>query len=172
MSWCPAKDKVTIDALREDPTLVAKKKEWLQRHDRQCGDLQGMLPLVEGMPMVLVNHLDRTPGKRMLKGTKVILHSIQLHEEDERASKGQAVYILHHLPVCVYVQKPGAEWTVGDCKEKGVYPLKVKHAKWFLDSGRPHPKSQARYPSLPATDGAWVRSNRAQRAKQRGGSAY
>ena len=70
----------------------------------------------------------------------MIFHSIQLHEEDERASKGQVVYISQHLPVCVYVQKPSAEWTVGDCKENGVYPIKVNHAKWFLDSRRPHPK--------------------------------
>lgn len=41
--WCPPKDKATTDALREDPSLVYKKKDCLQRHDQQCGDLQSML---------------------------------------------------------------------------------------------------------------------------------
>ncbi|MCS5585228.1 MAG: hypothetical protein NZ777_17185, partial [Pseudomonadales bacterium] len=137
--WCPAKDQATTDALREDASLAYKKKEWLQRHDRQCGDLQSMLPLVQGMPMILGNHLDRSPDRRMLKGTRVLLHSVQLREEDERAAKGKAVHILQHLPICVYVQKENADWTVGACKEKGVYPVRISHAKWFLDAGRPHP---------------------------------
>ena len=137
--WCPAKDTATIDALREDPTLICKKKDWLQRHDRQCGDLQSMLPLVQGMPMVLGSHLDRSPERRMLKGTRVLFHSVQLHEEDEKAVKGKPMYILQHLPICVYVQKPGVHWKVGACTEEGVYPIRVSHAKWFLDAGRPRP---------------------------------
>ena len=36
--WSPAKDRVGLEALRSDPSLPGKKKQWLQRHDRQCGD--------------------------------------------------------------------------------------------------------------------------------------
>lgn len=69
--WCPAKDFVALDALREDPTLACKKKDWRSRHDRQCGDLLGMLPLVSGMRMLLTDHMDRDEGYLMLKGTEV-----------------------------------------------------------------------------------------------------
>ena len=27
----------------------------------------------------------------------------------------------------------------GACTEEGVYPIRVSHAKWFLDAGRPRP---------------------------------
>ena len=40
--WCAAKDTVTTEALRDDPTLPQKKMEWLQRHDRESGDLYGI----------------------------------------------------------------------------------------------------------------------------------
>ena len=86
--WCPAKDRVTIDALREDCSLSSKKKDWLQRHDRQCGDLTSMLPFVVGLPLILMEHMDRSAEVRMLKGTRVFLHSMEVHSEDERAAKG------------------------------------------------------------------------------------
>ena len=97
--WRPAKDRVTIDALREDPTLATKKKSWLQRHDRQCGDLYSMLPLVHGLPMMLSEHQDRSVDRRMMKGTKVLFDQVQLHPEDEKASKDKDTYVLQHMLV-------------------------------------------------------------------------
>ena len=151
--WCPAKDTATIDALREDPSLSWKKKEWLQRHDRQCGDLMGMLPLVRDMPLILMEHLDRSPEKRMMKGTKVLLHSVQLHPEDEKASRGKEVYVLQHLPVCVYVRKPGATWKIGDCAVAGVYPIAWSRSKWFLDGARGNPRLGIVRRQLPVSPG-------------------
>ena len=49
-------------ATMNDMYVDAKKTMWPQRHDSQCGDLCGMLPLVEGMLVVLVDHLHRSPG--------------------------------------------------------------------------------------------------------------
>ena len=99
-----------------------------------------MLPLVAGMPLVLVEHVDRSPSIRMLKGTKVNSHSVELHPIDAQACRGQAEYVLQHIPICVYVQKPGVDWTIGKCKVRGLYPLKLKRAKWFLDKGRQFPR--------------------------------
>eukprot|EP00959_Pyramimonas_sp_CCMP1952_P119184 2491676-Pyramimonas_sp.AAC.1 len=110
--WAPAKDVVSVDALREDPTLPWKKKDWLSRHDRQCGDLLGMLPLAEGMRMLLTEHVDRDERYQMLKGTEVEVHCIQIEPEDEQACKGKDVGVLQRLPVCVYVRKVGATWNV------------------------------------------------------------
>ena len=58
-----AKDKPSQDALRERPGLIADKIKWLQRHDRECGDLYGMLPLIHGMPVATTDHIDRSPEK-------------------------------------------------------------------------------------------------------------
>ena len=69
--WCPARDKVRVDVLREDPSLPLKKQDWLRRHDRQCGDLLGMLPLVQNMKMVLTEHIDKDERYQMLKGAEV-----------------------------------------------------------------------------------------------------
>ena len=138
--WCPAKDKVGVEALRSDPSLPGKKKQWLQRHDRQCGDLHGMLPLAAGMPMILMEHVDKSDEIRMLKGTKVKLHSVDLHPDDDRESRGKSEYVLQHLPNCVFVVKEHATWCIDPSTTPGLYPLKAATATWFLDKGRPHPK--------------------------------
>ena len=149
--WCTAKDTVTLDALREDPSLPFKKREWLSRHDRQCGDLLGMLPLAPGLKMRLTDHVDRDEQYQMLKGIEVELHSIQLHPEDERLARGSSVYVLQHLPVCVYVYKPGALWTIGDSQAPGVYPIRPKTSAWFLDGSRPCPRLRIQRRQLPLT---------------------
>ena len=63
-----AKDVPSAHTLRERPDAVLQKKQWLMRHDRECGDLYGMLPLIEGMPVMLTDHVDRNPDKMLLRG--------------------------------------------------------------------------------------------------------
>ena len=46
---CPAKGKATNDVLRGRPDLPAKVS-FLQRYDRDCGDIYGVLPLMIGIP--------------------------------------------------------------------------------------------------------------------------
>ena len=67
------------------------------------------------------------------------MYSVDLHPEDANASRKQAVFVLQHLPLCIYVQKPGAQWTIGSCDVPGLCPLKMSHAKWFLDKGGQFP---------------------------------
>ena len=45
-----AKDTVSSAALVPQPGLVAEKAQWLRRHDRECGDLYGMLCLSKVYP--------------------------------------------------------------------------------------------------------------------------
>ncbi len=40
-----AKDVPSTEALTQKPALCTEKVKWLQRHDRECGDLYGVLPL-------------------------------------------------------------------------------------------------------------------------------
>ena len=44
MTFVPAKDKPSHDAIREKPGIAAEKLSWLQRHDKESGDLYGILP--------------------------------------------------------------------------------------------------------------------------------
>ena len=40
-TWSQAKDTPSTAALKENPSIVVKKKDWLQRHDRDCGTCMG-----------------------------------------------------------------------------------------------------------------------------------
>ena len=63
-----ARDLASAAVLQEKPNLTAEKLQWLQRHDKECGGLYGVLPLCVGMPVRATDHLDRKRG--ILKGTK------------------------------------------------------------------------------------------------------
>ena len=63
--YCAAKDHPTLDALRARPDLPTKKLEWLNRHDRESGDLYGVLPLIKGMPVAITDHIGRSNEKRI-----------------------------------------------------------------------------------------------------------
>ena len=79
-----AVDKASSQKLRERPeaALKAEKKKWLTRHDRECGDLYGMLPLVEGMPVMLTDHVDRNPEKNLLRGRIGWIRSWELGDNE------------------------------------------------------------------------------------------
>ena len=68
LMYCPAKDTPTADALRERPDLPSQKVSWLNRHDRESGDLYGILPLMKGLPVAMTDHIDRSSDKRILRG--------------------------------------------------------------------------------------------------------
>ena len=68
ITYCPAKDIPTSEALRERPDLPAQKLSWLQLQDRENCDLQGIVTLIKGMPVALTNHIDRSPDKQLLRG--------------------------------------------------------------------------------------------------------
>ena len=68
ITYVTAEDMPSPDVLREKPGIAAEKIKWLQRHDRECGDLYGMLPLMHGMPVALTDHIDRNPEKQLLRG--------------------------------------------------------------------------------------------------------
>ena len=44
ISWSKAHDTPSSAVLSNKPDIVEQKLEWLKRHDKDCGDLYGMLP--------------------------------------------------------------------------------------------------------------------------------
>ena len=78
---CSAKDRPFLDAL-----LVfyfpSQKLEWHIRHDRVSGDLYGVLPLMKGLPVSMVIHIDRNMDKLVLQGRVGFVHSWVLAEDE------------------------------------------------------------------------------------------
>ena len=68
ITYAVAKDTPSEETLREKPGIAADKVKWLQRHDRESGDLYGMLPLIHRMPVALTDHIDRNPDVQLLRG--------------------------------------------------------------------------------------------------------
>ena len=111
--------------------MAAEKLQWLQRHDKDCGALYGMLPLVKNMPVALEDHLDRNPEKQLLRGRVGYIEDWVLHsEEDSKFQDG--CRILKRPPKAVLVRfqervGEGTEarwedckWVVGDLRPGGV----------------------------------------------------
>ena len=74
--YCPAKDFPSQEALRVRSDLPAQKMHWLKRHDRESGDLYGILPLIKGMPVAMTDHIDRSVDKTDLaraRGIRALL---------------------------------------------------------------------------------------------------
>ena len=111
---------------------------WLQYHDRDTGDLCGMLPLAIGMKVALTQHMDRSQDKLLLKGTVGRVHSWVWPENDPR-------------PFTVYVKFEGAKWQLDGVDEPGVYPISPVAKTWFLDKKRKAPVLKVYRTQVPLT---------------------
>ena len=103
LPYCPAKDKPSADGFRERPDLPAQKLSLLQRHDRESGDLYGVVTLVKGMPVALTEDIDRSPDKQLLRGKVGEIHS-WIVDEKETSTYEDGVHILTKLPKLVMVK--------------------------------------------------------------------
>ena len=101
--YAVARDTPTVEALRSRPSMATEKVAWLQRHDRESGDLYGMLPLIQGMPLALTDHIDRNPEKQLLRGKIGYLHSWVL-ADDEKSTVVDGERILEKLPTAVFLK--------------------------------------------------------------------
>ena len=141
--------------LAEKMDIADEKEVWLSRHDRDCAGLYGTLPLAKGMPMLLTEHLDRSPDKSLLKGRIGYLKRWVLDDREDSAYQDNARY-LRYPPKVVFVQfmelvdeggkqveKP-CSWVVDGIGEPGVYPIKPVAREWFLDQRRDNPKLSVR----------------------------
>ena len=162
--YCPAKDTPSTEAMRLRQDLPAKKVSWLNRHDRESGDLYGMLPLMIGMPVAVTEHINRSYDKRLLKGRVGYIHSWVL-APDEKSEYEDGVRILQKLPKVVFVKflsKEGKElpWTLPGLTVKGLYPIRPSTGTWFLDKGRTYRVLKIGRRQLPLTP-AWAMTSHA-----------
>ena len=68
LHWSYAVDMASGQVLQMEDFNKEAKIKWLQYHDRDTGDLPGVLPLAIGMPVALTEHIDRS-SKQLLRGT-------------------------------------------------------------------------------------------------------
>ena len=139
ITWAQAKDRPLPKTLQERPDLVLQKASWLSRHDRECGDLYGMLPLIEGLPVALTDHIDRNPDKQLLRGKIGKIHSWKTTSTDASVWEDD-VRILHELPEVVYVKYENCTWHIDGTPEPGIYPIRPVKRNWYLDKGRQYPQ--------------------------------
>ena len=93
-----AQDTASSAVLNEKPHLADDKLQWLQRHDKECGGLYGVLPLCIGMPVRAADHLNRARG--ILRGCKGIV----LGWSDSQGDVSDGVTLWNKLPTVVYVK--------------------------------------------------------------------
>jgi len=153
ITWAQAKDKPLPKTLQERPDLVLQKKSWLSRHDRECGDLYGMFPLIEGLPVSLTDHIDRSTNKQLLRGKIGKIHSWKL-QPTETSIWEDGVRILDELPEVVYVKFENSTWHIEGTPEPGIYPITKVKRTWFLDKARQYPQLAIHREQLPLVP--WV----------------
>ena len=151
LHYIVAHDRASAAVLCEKPDLTQenKKLQWLQRHDRECGDLCGMLPLCDGMPVFLTEHINR--DRLLLKGRRGFVRTWTPAADGAEEVDGSTT-VWNQLPASIFVQFPGATWKVADL-EKGVYPVVPLKRTWHLDAKRQAPQlavQRTQLPLLPA----------------------
>ena len=174
ITYCPAKDTPSPEALRERPDLPAQKLSWLQRHDRESGDLYGMVTLVKGMPVALTDHIDRNAEKQLLRGKVGEIHSWVL-DEKETSMFENGVRVLRKLPKVVFVKFRNADatdvgWKLPGLEEHGLYPIVSKKGTWYLDRGRQNPRLRITRSQLPLAPAFAMTTHAAQGQTLEGGA--
>ena len=144
-------DRISSAALREKPDLCQEKREWLQKHDQECGGLYGILPICMGLPVRATDHIDRERG--ILRGCRGVVVGWSAETLGESHKQGEAV-IWNTLPAAIYVRFATATaWSVDGLGESNVYPVAPQRKQWHLDKHRKRPMlrvTRKQYPLAPA----------------------
>ena len=152
-----ARDIASAAVLREKNNLQEEKLVWLQRHDKECSGLYGVLPLAVGMPVRATDHLDRQRGiLKGCQGTIVGWTSTPATENgDDR--------IWNTLPAILYVRfKTSTVWRIDGLEEDNVYPVAPMRRAWYLDHQRRKPELRVTRMQVPVAPGFAITADVAQ----------
>ena len=162
ITWSQAQDIPSSAVLSDNPDVGRAKLQWLQRHDRDCGSLYGMLPLVVGMPVALTDHLDRNPKKNLLKGRIGYIDSWVKSEKEDTAFDHEK-RLLRYVPRIVFVQyyspvwdekkrcnvEQPCQWNIPGLDRPGIYPVFLWKRSWHLDQHRKVPRLEIKRYQIP-----------------------
>ena len=137
-----------IEKRKGSGSAVDEKVQWMQRHDRECGNLYGVIPLTLGLKVVLTDHVNRK--HKLLRGSQGVIVGWSLHEDDASRKLGAGPVVLRHLPLAVHVKFENATWQVKGMKLRGVYPIEPQKSNWgFGKKGRMSGKIEITRRQLP-----------------------
>ena len=92
-----------------------------------------MFPLIEGLPVALTDHVDRNPGKQLLRGKTGVIHSWKCSATEDSVWEDD-VRILHEFPEVVYVKFGNCSWHI---EGRNLYILASWHQLGCLAAGLP-----------------------------------
>lgn len=137
--WVHAIDKALHHAMITEPDQCMQKDRWLTYHDAATSNYYGLLPLFPGMPIQIIDHINRHPAVRIMKGRRGIVHSYVLDERDESVWKN-GNRCLTRPPLCVYVLRKTS--TVTKYLHRSKFLVLLMHAaKLSLEYTRSHQKT-------------------------------
>ncbi len=96
-----------------------------------------MLPLAIGLPVMLGDHLDRSPDKQLLRGKEGHIHSWinDPYEKSEGKDNSDARFLSHVSP-CVFEDFHTEEWRIPCAPGPGIYLVFRTEGTWYLDGYR------------------------------------
>ena len=160
--------------LNEKPNILEEKVVWLQRHDKDCSGLYGMLPLDVGMLVALTDHVVRNPQKNLLRGRIGYIDTWVASDDDHNVFP-DGIRILQHMSTVVLVQfKEWVEnehgelehvpcsWTIDGVGRPGVYPIFPQKSSWYLDQRRQRPILEVKRTQVPLAPAYAITVHRAQ----------
>ncbi|CAK0819674.1 unnamed protein product, partial [Prorocentrum cordatum] len=169
-------DPVHAAAEDQAQSRVAGDREWPRVApdvDEESGDLYGFLPLAEGMPVALTDHIDRSEDKNLLRGRVGRVQSwvCDGDAEHDQVTRGGET-ILKKTPKVIFVlfdegddgkggRKP-CKWTIGGLRTPGLHPVVPQKEEWFVDKGRPHPRLKVKRRQFPLAPAFGVTAHAAQ----------
>ena len=124
VTWFLAQDTPKHAEFQTRPYLQRDKEKWIHYHDKHCEKLYGMLPLALGLPVMLVDHLDRSPDKQLLRGKEGHIHSwVNDPDEQSESDNNSDARLLSHVPLCVFVDFHTEAWSIPGAPGRGIYPV-------------------------------------------------
>eukprot|EP00438_Fugacium_kawagutii_P006753 Skav200266 [mRNA] locus=scaffold4437:38715:48406:+ [translate_table: standard] len=140
-----AQDRVSSMALHEKPDIASDKLQWLQRHDRDCGNRYGVLPVAVGMPVQAREHLYRGNFKILRGCAGEVRGWTKLAAADAAEAvmepNNQTYKIWNTPPAFIFVRFfTKTDWVIPGIDEPNVFPVTATRADWYLDAGRRAPK--------------------------------
>ena len=123
VAWVVAQDKPKHRTYQQRPYLKKDKERWLQYHDKNCEKLHGVLALANGLPVMLVDHLDRSPDKQLLSGRVGHVLSWVEHDEEMTQAGEKSERTLSQMPKVILVEFHTDAWRMPGMPKAGVYPI-------------------------------------------------
>ena len=131
--WLLAEDrpKSKTITLLDDRSYNAQRQQWLTYHDQKTGGIMGLQPLVRNMPLRITQTDYKRKDKRLFKNSRCRLFGWELHPVDQQRFDNNTTleFVLQHMPVCLYVQFPGATWVEHEELGAGIAEIKPQYVR-------------------------------------------